>query len=98
MPPNMRRRMNFTQERTELGRASRWWRRFFTFCLKKGEAGGKKLHIPKEVRAFVDRWEREVLAPAFRRVREEEFREAEAAGLAEELMSGKKKRKRKGAA
>ena len=61
-------------------------------------ADGKKLHIPKEVRSFVDRWEREVLTPAFRRVREEEFREAEAAGLAEELMSGKKKRKRKGAA
>lgn len=49
-------------------------------------AHGKKLHIPNEVRAFVDRWEREVLAPTFRQVREQEIEDAEAEALAAELM------------
>ena len=32
-------------------------------------AHGKTLRIPKEVRDFVDRWEKEVLTPAFRKVK-----------------------------
>ena len=34
-------------------------------------AHGKNLHIPREVREFVDRWEKEVLDPVFRRVKAE---------------------------
>ncbi len=32
-------------------------------------AEGKKLHIPKKVRDFVDRWEKEILTPEFRKVK-----------------------------
>lgn len=42
-------------------------------------AHGKRLRIPREVREFVDRWEREVLAPTFRRVKKESERKKEAA-------------------
>ena len=35
-------------------------------------AHGKTLHIPEEVRAFVDRWEKEVLTPVFRQVKHTE--------------------------
>ena len=38
-------------------------------------AHGKRLHIPKEVRDFVDRWEKEVLTPVFRKVKAAEQRE-----------------------
>lgn len=34
--------------------------------------GGKRLSIPREVREFVDRWEREVLTPVFRKVRRQQ--------------------------
>ena len=49
-------------------------------------AHGKKLRIPERVRNFVDRWEREVLTPAFREVR------------AAEEKPEKKQRKERGAA
>lgn len=39
-------------------------------------AHGKHLRIPEKVRAFVDRWEHEVLAPTFRRVKGNEHRKA----------------------
>lgn len=42
-------------------------------------AHGKWLKIPREVREFVDRWEREVLAPTFRQIKREEKRKKEAA-------------------
>ena len=38
---------------------------------------GKPLHIPREVRAFVDRWEKEVLTPTFAKVKAAEKKVAE---------------------
>ena len=49
-------------------------------------AHGIELHIPKRVRAFVDRWKKEVLGPVFRRVK------------AAEAKAEKPKRKKKEAA
>lgn len=45
-------------------------------------AHGKRLRIPRAVREFVDRWEREVLTPAFREVKAEERKRRKAAGAA----------------
>ena len=50
-------------------------------------AHGIELHIPERVRAFVDRWKKEVLGPVFR-----EVKAAEAlAGQAKEKTKRKKK-------
>lgn len=39
---------------------------------KNERKGGKKLYIPAEVRQFVDRWEKEILAPEMKRVKKQE--------------------------
>lgn len=45
-------------------------------------AHGKRLHIPLEVRAFVDRWEKEVLTPVFHKVKASEKKAVKKAGAA----------------
>lgn len=45
-------------------------------------AHGKRLRIPQEVRAFVDRWEKEVLTPVFRRIKASEKKADKNAGAA----------------
>lgn len=45
------------------------WRRIQLHGYGNEHAHGKQLHIPREVYAFVERWEREILTPVFDRVK-----------------------------
>ena len=53
------------------------WREIQLHGYGNEHAHGKKLKIPKEVRDFCDRWEKEVLAPVFRQVKAAEQPEQE---------------------
>lgn len=53
------------------------WREVQLHGYKNEFMGSRRLTIPREVRAFVDRWEREVLEPAFRKVKKAEKKEKE---------------------
>ena len=57
-------------------------------------AHGKQLRIPKEVRAFVDRWEKEVLTPVFEKIRRADFMDAEAAALMTDVEYAEQQRVR----
>ena len=48
------------------------WREIQLHGYGNEHAHGKLLKIPSEVRAFVDRWEKEVLTPVFRQIKREE--------------------------
>lgn len=45
------------------------WREIQLHGYGNEHAHGKRLHIPKDVRDFVDRWEKDVLSPVFRKVK-----------------------------